>query len=99
MQALNILQHKFNLINQTNEPRKEHVKISDTAKFQGCWPNTHNMADIGKTKIRAKCRIILPPKIPRANGHSLNAMYHCLSLVFWFSGVNWSGILSGGSCV
>ena len=58
MQAMNILQHKFTLINQANEPQKEHVKISDTAKFQGCWPNTHNMADIGKTKIRAKCRII-----------------------------------------
>ena len=34
MQAMNILQHKFTLINQTNEPQKEHVKISDTAKFR-----------------------------------------------------------------
>ena len=35
-------------INQRNEPHheKERVKISDTAKFQSCWPNTREMADI-----------------------------------------------------
>ena len=41
-------EHKLNFIIQRNEPHheKEHVKISDTAKFQSCWPNTRGMVDI-----------------------------------------------------
>ena len=41
--------HKFYFIDQTlNESRceKEHVKISNAAKFQGCRPDTRVMADI-----------------------------------------------------
>ena len=43
--------HKFNSINQKNEPHheKEHVKISNAAKFQSCRPNTREMVDIWKT--------------------------------------------------
>ena len=39
-------------ISQRNEPhhKKEHVKISDAAKFQGCRPNTRGMVDIWKTR-------------------------------------------------
>ena len=38
--------------NERNEPHheKEHVKISNTAKFQSCRPNTRGMADIWKTR-------------------------------------------------
>ena len=41
-------QHKLNFINQRNEPHheKEHVKISDAAKFQICWPKSCRMTDI-----------------------------------------------------
>ena len=40
--------HKFIFVKQTNEPHreKEHVDISDTAKFQSCRPNAGGMADI-----------------------------------------------------
>ena len=40
--------HKLNFINQRSEPhhKKEHVKISNTAKFQSCRPNTRGMVDI-----------------------------------------------------
>ena len=40
--------HKLNFINQRNEPHheKEHVKISNAAKFQSCRPNTREMVDI-----------------------------------------------------
>ena len=43
---------KMNFINQRNEPNheKEHVKISNAAKFQSCWPNTREMVDIWKTR-------------------------------------------------
>ena len=37
-------EHKLNFINQRNEV--EHVKISKTAKFQSCRPNTREMVDI-----------------------------------------------------
>ena len=42
--------HKFIFVKQTNEPHreKEHVNISDTAKFQSCRPNAGGMADIWK---------------------------------------------------
>ena len=41
-------QHKFIFLKQTNEPirEKEHVDISDTAKFQSSGPNAGEMADI-----------------------------------------------------
>ena len=41
-------QHKFIFVKQTNEPihEKEHVDISDTAKFQSSGPNAGEMADI-----------------------------------------------------
>ena len=41
-------QHKLIFVKQTNEPgcEKEHVDISDTAKFLSCRPNTGEMADI-----------------------------------------------------
>ena len=41
-------QHKLNFINQRNAPHheKEHVKISNAAKFQRCRPKTRGMADI-----------------------------------------------------
>ena len=41
-------QHKLIFIKQTNEPirEKEHVDISDTAKFQSSGPNAGEMADI-----------------------------------------------------
>ena len=34
--------YKFYFINQMSEPhhKKEHVKISNAAKFQSCRPNT-----------------------------------------------------------
>ena len=40
--------HKFIFVKQTNEPihEKEHVNISDTAKFQSSGPNAGEMADI-----------------------------------------------------
>ena len=40
--------HKLNFINQRNETHreKEHVKISNAAKYQSCWPNTRGMVDI-----------------------------------------------------
>ena len=40
--------HKLNFINQRNEPhhKREHVKISNAAKFQSCWPKSHRMTDI-----------------------------------------------------
>ena len=42
----------ISIINQRHEPphEKEHVKISDTAKFQSCRPNTREMEDICKTR-------------------------------------------------
>ena len=42
-------------MNQRNEPHheKEHVKISNTAKFQSCRPNTCGMADIEKHENQA----------------------------------------------
>ena len=43
-------QHQLNFINQRNEHEKERVKISNTAKFQGCRPNTCRMVDIRKTR-------------------------------------------------
>ena len=41
-------QHKLNFINQRNDPHheKEHVKISNAAKFHHCRPNTREMVDI-----------------------------------------------------
>ena len=41
-------QHKLIFIKQTNEPihEKEHVDISDTAKFQSSGPNAGEMVDI-----------------------------------------------------
>ena len=41
-------QHKLLFVKQTNEfhREKEHVDISDTAKFQSCGPNAGEMADI-----------------------------------------------------
>ena len=40
----------MNFINQRNEPHheKERVKISNTAKFQSCRPNTRGMASLRK---------------------------------------------------
>ena len=40
--------HKLNFMNQINEPHheKEHVKISNIAKFQSCRPNTRELVDI-----------------------------------------------------
>ena len=48
MAATNYMQHKFIFVKQTNEPirEKEHVDISDTAKFQSSGPNAGEMADI-----------------------------------------------------
>ena len=31
---------------------KEHVKVSKTAKFQSCWPNTCKWQTFHKTKIK-----------------------------------------------
>ena len=44
----NMAAAKLNFINQRNEPHheKEHVKISTTATFQSCRPNTREMVDI-----------------------------------------------------
>ena len=44
--------HKLIFVKQTNEPirEKEHVDISDTAKFQSSGPNAGEMADIWKTR-------------------------------------------------
>ena len=41
-------QHKLIFVKQTNEPHreKEHVDISDTAKFQSSGPSAGEMADI-----------------------------------------------------
>ena len=41
-------QHKFIFVKHTNEliHEKEHVNISDTAKFQRSKPNAGEMADI-----------------------------------------------------
>ena len=41
-------EHKLIFVKQTNEPHheKEHVDISDTAKFQSSGPNAGEMADI-----------------------------------------------------
>ena len=41
-------QHKLIFVKQTNKPHpeKEHVNISDTAKFQSSGPNAGKMADI-----------------------------------------------------
>ena len=40
--------HEFIFVKQTNEPHreKEHVDISDTAKFQSSGQNAGEMADI-----------------------------------------------------
>ena len=40
--------HKLIFVKQTNEPhrQKEHVDISDTAKFQSYGPNAGEMANI-----------------------------------------------------
>ena len=35
--------------------KKEHVKISNAAKFQSCRPNTSEMTDICKPKNRRQC--------------------------------------------
>ena len=45
-------QHKLNFINQRNEPyhEKEHVKISKTAKFQSCRPDTRRMVKKNENK-------------------------------------------------
>ena len=58
-------EHKLNFINQRNEPHheKEHVKISNTAKFQSCWPNTYmwNGRHLKNPKIRDKCMVVSLP--------------------------------------
>ena len=43
---------QFIFVKQTNEliREKEHVDISDTAKFQSSGPNAGEMADIRKTR-------------------------------------------------
>ena len=40
--------NSVSLTSQTNEPyhKKEHVKISDTAKFQSCQLKTREMAEL-----------------------------------------------------
>ena len=38
---------------------KEHVKMSDTAKFLRCWPNTRGMADIWKLKFYPHMKVLL----------------------------------------
>ena len=40
--------HNFYFMNQTSDPHheKEHVKSSNTARFQSCRPKTSEMADI-----------------------------------------------------
>ena len=54
-------QHKFNFINPKNEPRheKEHVKISNTAKFQSCRPHTRakKTRHLENPKIRDKVHV------------------------------------------
>ena len=63
--------HKLNFINQRSEPHheKEHVKISNAAKFQSCRPNTCRMVD---PKIRDKCMAVSLP------------MHDCHTFVYYF---------------
>ena len=52
-------------INQANErcDKKEHVKISDTAKFRSCRPNMRNDRHLKISKIREKCMVLFTARI------------------------------------
>ena len=89
---------KLNFLNQRNEPHheKEHVKISNVAKFQSCRPNTYEMLDIWKPR-KYETNICSRSVYPCLTANCLELVFSGFSNVY-YSACVWPTVLKLG-CV
>ena len=72
---------------------REHVKISNAAKFQSCWPNTREMVDICENKRQMYGS---QTSLPMPDCHTFVSYFWVFQLIAYHSACVWQIALKLG---